>query len=80
MHRGDRAGEIEDLIHLDVERHGNVVSQYLEARIGQQMFDVLPPPGVIIVDAKNLVACGEKPFTQMRTNESRAARDECTRS
>ena len=48
----------------------------LEARIGQQMLDVLPPAGIEIIDAKHLVAVGEKPFAEMRADESRTSGDE----
>ena len=35
-----RAGEVVDLVDLDVEREGDVVAHQLEARMAEQMVDV----------------------------------------
>jgi hypothetical protein len=40
------------------------------------MFDVLPPAGIKIVDAKHLVAVGKQPFAEMRADETRTSGDE----
>jgi hypothetical protein len=40
------------------------------------MFDVLPPAGIKIVDAKHLVAVGKQLFAEMRADESRTSGDE----
>jgi hypothetical protein len=41
MHRAGRAGQVVDLVDLDIERHGHVVTQQLEARVGQVLGHVL---------------------------------------
>ena len=39
--RRGRAGEVVDLVDLDVEREGHVVAHQLEARVAEQMRDVV---------------------------------------
>jgi len=39
--RARGAGEIEDLVDLDVEREADVVPHYLEVRVVQHRYDVL---------------------------------------
>ena len=73
MHRRRRAGQIVDLVDLDIERHRDVVTHDFEARVAEQMFDVLPPAGVVIVDAQDFVAFGQKPLAKMRADETGAA-------
>ncbi len=76
MDRRCRARQIVNFVHLDIERQRNVTPHDLETRIGQQVLNVLPPAGIKIVDAKNLVAVRKKPFAEMRADESRTSGDE----
>ena len=62
MHRRGGAGEIVDLVDLDIERERNVVPQYLEARVIEQARDIVAPPGKIVVDAEHVAAFVEQPF------------------
>ena len=56
MDRRGRAGQVVDLVDLDVEREGHVVAHQLEARVVQADGDVLLAAGEEIVDAQHVVA------------------------
>ena len=71
-----RAGEIVDLVHLDIERKGHVVTNELEARVAEQMRDVGLGAGEEIVDANDIVALSKEPVTKVRTEESGPASNE----
>jgi hypothetical protein len=62
--RRGRAGEIVDLVDLDIERKGHVVAHDLEGRLTEQWFDV-PRTREIVVDAENLALLLEQSCTQM---------------
>ena len=49
--RRGRAGQVVDLVDLDIEREGDVVAHQLEAGFGQEMRDIGAPAGEEIVDA-----------------------------
>ena len=53
---GGGAREIVDLIDLDIEREGHVVTHQLETRIAERCSDVVAAAGEEIVDAEHLVA------------------------
>jgi hypothetical protein len=55
-----RAGEIEDLIRFDFERHGNVVPEKLEIWIAQKVTDVFFRAGGKIVGAYYLPFLGHQ--------------------
>ena len=67
MYGGGGAGQVEYLVHLDIERKGNVVPQRLEMRISQQVSYVVLAPGKVVVHAKHVVAVAQQALTQMRT-------------
>ena len=50
-----QAGEIVDLLHLDIERVRDVVPHQLESRVADQMRDVLPAAAEEIIDAQHVV-------------------------
>jgi hypothetical protein len=52
------------------------VAKQLEPGIAEQVKHVLPRPGEEVVDAKDVMAVGEQPLAQMRTQESGAAGDQ----
>ena len=70
------AGEVVDLVDLDIERKGHVVADELEARMIVQVFDVAFAAGEQVVGAQYLVALFKKPVAQMRSQKSGAAGDE----
>jgi hypothetical protein len=72
--RRGRAGEIVDLVDLDVERKGYVMTQHLEPSISKQRLDVAMRPREIVVDAENLAFLVEQSSAQVRAQEARAAR------
>ncbi len=73
VHRRRRAGEIEDLVDLDIEREGDVVAHRLEMRMADEMRDVVLATGEIVVHAQHVVAVAQQPLAQMRSEEAGAA-------
>ena len=59
MHGGCRAGQIVNFVHLDIKAQRNIVAHHFEARIRQQVLDILAPTGIVIIDAKHLAAFGQ---------------------
>ena len=78
VNRRGRAGQIIDLVDLDIERERHVMPHQFEARIAETGRDVLLGAGEIVVDAEHVVARLEQPLAQMRPQESRAAGDQDT--
>jgi len=70
-----RAGEVIDLVHLDIERERHVVPQHLEPLLAQQVLDVLSRTRVEVVDDQHLVTVGQQPADEMRADETGAAGD-----
>src|SRR5450755_1694784 len=71
-----RAGEIVDLVDLDIERKGDVVPHQLEAGMPDEMRDVVLVAGEEVVDAENVVAIRQQAFAEMRTQEAGPAGDQ----
>jgi hypothetical protein len=65
-----RAGEIVDLVDLDIERKGHVVAHDLEGRLAEQLFDVAARTCEIVVDAENLALLLEQSCAQMRAQKA----------
>eukprot|EP00825_Cyclidium_porcatum_P046001 TRINITY_DN7135_c0_g1_i18.p2 TRINITY_DN7135_c0_g1~~TRINITY_DN7135_c0_g1_i18.p2 ORF type:complete len:288 (+),score=22.95 TRINITY_DN7135_c0_g1_i18:614-1477(+) len=65
MNRRGRAGQVENAVHLEVHRKGDVVAQELEAWVAVQMLDVALCAGEKVVEANNLVAAFEKPVDEV---------------
>ena len=76
--RRGRAGEVVDLVDLDVEREGDVVAHQLEVRPVHQVGDVGAAPGEVVVDAEHLVPLPDQPVAEMAAEKSRAAGDQNT--
>ena len=60
-----RAGEVVDLVHLHVERKGDVVAHEFEVRVVQQVHDVAPRAGVEVVHAQHVITVGQQPLAQV---------------
>ena len=73
--RRGRAGQVVDLVDLDVEREGDVVAHQLEVRVVQQVDDVVLGAGEEVVDAQHVVAVGQQAVAQVRAEEAGAAGD-----
>jgi hypothetical protein len=54
--RRSRASEIEDLVDLNEQRMGDVVTEQLEGLVAEQMLDIASGAGEEIVDAEDLAA------------------------
>jgi hypothetical protein len=78
MHRRSRAGEVEDLVNLDVEGKRHVVTKQLNPMVIEQMRDIVPRAREKIVDTENLVAAFEKPLAEMRAQKACAPSDKNT--
>ena len=75
MDRRRGASEIIDLIDLEQDRLGHIVTDELEIVVVQQMRDVLFAAGKEIVETDDLVAFIKKPFAKMRTDKPGPAGD-----
>ena len=73
---GCRAGEVIDLVHLHIEREGDIMPQKLKAWKAEQMVDIAFCSGEEIIDANNLVAVGKQPVAEMRAQESGSTCDQ----
>ena len=62
MDRGSRAGKVEDRVDLDVKRKRHVVAHRFKQRVGQEMSDVAPATGEVVIDANHLGAVGQQPL------------------
>ena len=71
--RRGRAGEVVDLVDLDVEREGHVVPHQLEMRIAQAGGDIVLAAGEVVVDAQHVVARRQQPLAKMRAEKTGAA-------
>src|SRR6185437_4177141 len=70
------AGEVVDLVDLDIERKAHIVPERLEMRVRHQVRDIVLAPGEVIIDAHDVVALGDEPLAQMRAQKPGAAGDE----
>lgn len=66
------------MINLDVERKGHVVPQQLEARMGEQVSDVILAASEEIVDAEDVMAIRDQAVAEVRAEKTGAAGDEHT--
>ena len=71
--RRGRAGEVVDLVDLDVEREGHVVPHQLELRMAETGSDVVLVAREVVVDAQHVVARRQQALAKMRAQEARAA-------
>ena len=63
--RRGRAGQVVDLVDLDVQRKGDVVAQQLEMGVVQQVEDVVLGAGEVVIDTEDVVPVVEEAFTEM---------------
>src|SRR5215471_16680710 len=71
-----RAGQVVDLIDLQIQREGDVVADGFEVRIREQMRNIGARAGEIIVDADDVRAFAQEALAKMRSEETCAARDQ----
>ena len=71
--RRGRAGQIVDLVDLDIERKRHVVADQLEAMVIERCVDIAPRAGEIVVDADDAGALFQQPLAQVRAEKSGAA-------
>lgn len=71
--RTRRAGEIVDLVYLDVERKADVLPHELKPRVADEVIEITLVAGEQVVDTKNFVAALEQAVDQVRAEESSPA-------
>ena len=71
-----RVGEVEDRVDLDMQRPDDVVALHLEMRMTQEMGDVAPCPGGVVVDAQDLMAGCQQRLAHMAPDEASRACDQ----
>ncbi len=69
VHGRGRAGQVEDLIRLHIERERHVVAQELESRVAEEGRDVVARARVEIVHAQDFVSLGQQTLAQVRAYE-----------
>ena len=60
-----RAGQVVDLVHFQVEREGHVVADQFEARVREQVLDVLARAGEEVVHADDFAAFIQQTLAEM---------------
>ena len=70
-----RTGQVIDLVHLHVEREGNVVAHEFEVRIVQQCQDVVLGPGEEVVHTQDVVTFVQESFAEVGAEKTGAAGD-----
>ena len=76
VHGRGRTGQIKNLVDLDIERKGDVVTHQLEQRPAHQMRDVLFTASKKVVQAQHVFALSEQFFAKMRSEKTCAAGDQ----
>jgi hypothetical protein len=69
---------MQDGVHrtVDVERLADIVLQRLEVAVAAKVGDVAGRAGDEVIDAEDLPAVGEQPFTEVGAEEPRAPGDD----
>src|SRR5436309_3222546 len=73
MDGGCRTGQVIDLVHLDVEREGDIVPHDFKMRIAEEMRDVVLCAGKKIVDAQHIVTRRQETLAKMRSEKPGSA-------
>lgn len=68
-------GQVVDLVHLNIERKGNIVAHELEVRVIEQMGDVVLGAGEEVVQTDDVMSVVQKALAQMRAEKAGAASD-----
>lgn len=76
MNGGGGAGEVVDLVDFEEEGLDDVVSDQLEPRIPEVVYEVLLPAGEEVVDDDDAVAPGHEAVDEVAADESGAAGDD----
>src|SRR5579863_4167874 len=73
VNRRGRAGHVIDLVHLDIEREGDVVVHRLKMRVAGEVRDVDLAAGEVVVHTQHIVAITQQALAQVRAKEAGAA-------
>ena len=75
MNRGRRAGEVINVVDLDVERKADIMSNELKPGIRHDVVHVLPRCRDEVVQAEDLIPAGQQSLAQMGAYESGSSDD-----
>jgi hypothetical protein len=70
-----RASKIVDLVYFEVDWFDDIVADQLEARVREQVLDVLPGSGKKVVKTDHFVASFDQAIAQMAPEKSCSACD-----
>ena len=76
--RRRRTGQVVNLIHLDIERKGDVMPDQLKVMLLEQMRDVAFIARIEIINTDNIITGLNQPITKMRATKPSAAGDQDT--
>jgi hypothetical protein len=76
VRRGGGAGEVVDLVDLELEGVADVVADEFEAFVVEEVLDVALSAGEEVVEADDFVAFVEEAFAEVGTEEAGSAGDE----
>jgi len=76
MDRRGGTSEVVDLVHLQIDRLGNIVADELEVGMADQMADIVLVAGKEIVQTQNVVTLGKEPVAEVGAQKTRAAGDQ----
>jgi hypothetical protein len=75
VHGRSGAGEVVDLINLQLKRVNNIVAHELEIRVVEQVLDIRLTPSKEVVHTDDFVPLKEEPFREMGAEKSGSAGD-----
>ena len=78
VRRRGGAGEIVDLVHLELKRIDHIMPHELKTRVLQEVGDVLFPTGEQVIDDGDVMIVRDEAVTEMGAEETGAAGDEDT--
>jgi len=70
MDRTCRAGEVVNLIYLQIERKCHIMTYELESRMRKKLFDVALGSRKKVINTKHLIAPIKQPLNKMRAQKS----------
>jgi hypothetical protein len=76
VHRRRWTGQIENFIHLDLQRHSYIMPHQLKVRVAGQVLDVFMPSCEKIIDAQHAATGGQQPLAEMGAYKTGAAGDQ----
>jgi hypothetical protein len=70
VNRGGGTGQVVDLVHLKEDGLGDVVANHLKVAVRQEVFDILSPTGIEVVETDDLFSLIKEPLTEVRADKA----------